>query len=159
MVSKDIIDTEKKTFAENLKELAVFFCIGFTIAMAASMVAAAAFAGNEASQGLSYCWMLLAMCASVSVMQMVFFTTAFIKRMTYPLRVALFGVCLFAVLCAMAFFLGWVPAEEPLAWVTFTVVYLVILALFTVFFTVKLSKEARKLNEGLTEYRRNNPKK
>ncbi len=83
-----------------------------------------------------------------------FFTPAVIRRMAYPARLALFGVCLYAALCALAFIFAWVPASNPGAWVTLTVVYLAILAVLTLAFNAKLSRETRELNDRLAEYRK-----
>ena len=74
--------------------------------------------------------------------------------MAYPARLVLFGVCLYAALCALAFIFAWIPANSPGAWVTFTVVYLAILTVLTLVFNAKLSRETRKLNDRLAEYRK-----
>ena len=154
MSSRDIIDTEKRTPAENLAELARSICIGFTVAMIALLAWGTCFADGTTKQGIYYCWSILAVCVATSVLQIVFFTPAVISRMAYPVRLALFGVCLYATLCALAAFLGWFPMSNPGAWVTFTVVYLAILAVLTLLFNAKLTRETRKLNEGLAEYRK-----
>ena len=44
--------------------------------------------------------------------------------------------------------------NNPGAWVTFTVVYLAILAVLTLAFNAKLSRETRELNDRLAEYRK-----
>lgn len=51
-------------------------------------------------------------------------------------------------------FLGWLPASNPGAWVTFTVAYLAILEVLALAFNAKLSREARELNDRLAEYRK-----
>lgn len=155
MISRDIIDTEKKTPAENLAELVRSISIGFTVAMIALLAWGTCFADDAAKQGIYYCWSILALCVAAPALQLVFFTPAMIRRMAYPARLALFGVCLYATLCALAVFLGWFPVSDPGAWVTFTVVYLAILAVLTLLFNAKLSRETRELNEGLAEYRKN----
>ena len=83
-----------------------------------------------------------------------FFTSAVIRRMAYPARLVLFGVCPYAALCALAFIFAWIPVSNPGAWVTFTVVYLAILAVLTLVFNAKLSRETRELNDRLAEYRK-----
>ena len=69
-------------------------------------------------------------------------------------RLVLFSVGLYMALCALAVFLGWFPVSDPGAWVTFTVVYLAILAVLTLLFNAKLSRETRELNDRLAEYRK-----
>ena len=154
MISRDIIDTDKKTPAENLGQLVKSTCIGFTVAMVAFLAWGTCFADDTAKQGIYYCWSILAVCVAPPVLQLVFFTPVVIRRMAYPARLALFGVCLYAALCALAVFLGWFPVSDPGAWVTLTVAYLAILAVLTLAFNAKLSRETRELNDRLAEYRK-----
>lgn len=154
MINRDVIDTDKKTPVENLGQLAKSICIGFTVAMIVFLALGTCFADDTAKQGIYYCWSILAACVAASALQLVFFTPAVIRRMAYPARLALFGACLYAVLCALAFIFAWVPASNPGAWVTFTVVYLAILAVLTLVFSAKLSRETRELDDRLAEYRK-----
>ena len=68
--------------------------------------------------------------------------------MAYLARLALFGVCPYATLCALAVFFGWLPMSNPGAWATFTVVYLAILAVLILVFNARLSRKTRELNGG-----------
>lgn len=154
MINRNVIDTDKMTPVENLGYLVKSICIGFTVAMIAFLALGTCFADDAAKQGIYYCWSILAACVAASALQLVFFTPAVIRRMAYPARLALFGACLYAVLCALAFIFAWVPASSPGAWVTFTVVYLAILAVLTLVFNAKLSRETRELNDRLAEYRK-----
>ena len=154
MINRNVIDTDKMTPVENLGYLVKSICIGFTVAMIAFLALGTCFADDAAKQGIYYCWSILAACVAASALQLVFFTPAVIRRMAYPARLALFGACLYAVLCALAFIFAWVPASSPGAWVTFTVVYLAILAVLTLAFNAKLSRETRELNDRLAEYRK-----
>lgn len=154
MINRDVIDTDKKTPVENLGYLVKSICIGFTVAMIAFLALGTCFADDAAKQGIYYCWSILAACVATSALQLVFFTPAVIRRMAYPARLALFGACLYAVLCALAFIFAWVPVSSPGAWVTFTVVYLATLAVLTLVFNAKLSRETRELNDRLAEYRK-----
>lgn len=154
MINRDIIDTDKKTPVENLGQLVKSICIRFTVAMIAFLALGTCFADDAAKQGIYYCWSILAASVAASALQLVFFTPAVIRRMAYPARLMLFGVCLYAVLCALAFIFAWIPANNPGAWVTFTVVYLAILAVLTLVFNAKLSRETRELNDRIAEYRK-----
>ena len=154
MIDRDIIDTDKKTPVENLGYLVKSICVGFTVAMVAFLALGTCFADDAAKQGINYCWSILAACVAAPALQLVFFTPAVFRRMAYPARLALFGVCLYAALCALAFIFAWVPASNPGAWATFTVVYLAILAVLTLAFNAKLSRETRELNDRLAEYRK-----
>lgn len=154
MINRDIIDTDKKTPAENLEQLVKSICIGFTVAMIAFLALGTCFADDAAKQGIYYCWSILAVCVAAPALQLVFFTPAVIKRMAYTARLALFGICLYALLCVLAILFDWLPASNLGAWATFTVVYLVILAVLTLAFSVKLSRETSELNDKLAEYRK-----
>lgn len=154
MINRDIIDTDKKTPVENLGQLVKSICIGFTVAMTAFLALGTCFADEAAKRGIYYCWSILAACVAAPALQLVFFTPVVIRRMAYPARLALFGVCLYATLCALAVFLGWFPVSDPGAWVTFTIVYLAILAVLTLVFNAKLSRETRELNDRLAQYRK-----
>ena len=154
MINRDIIDTDKKTPVENLGQLVKSTCIGFTVAMIAFLALGTCFADDTAKQGINYCWSILAACVTVPALQFVFFTPAVIRRMAYPARLVLFSVCLYAApLCiGVCLCLGF--RGQPRAWVTFTVVYLAILAVLTLAFNAKLSRETRELNDRLAEYRK-----
>ncbi len=153
MARKDIIDTEKKTPAENVKTFLSTLCIGFTTIMIICMVFGSIFADEGSRQGINYCWSILAVCAIAAALQFVFFTPTFIKRMAYPVRVAIFGICLYAILAVVAVAMSWFPVDMVGAWVSFTVTYLAILAAATIFFHFKAKREYRDLNERLAEYR------
>ena len=155
MMRRDIIDTERKTPAENAQTFALTLCVGFTVTTVISLVFATLFAGAEARRGIGYSWSILAVCAVAAALQFVFFTPTLIKRMAYPLRLALFGICLYAVLVAAALAMSWFPVEMPGAWLSFTMTYLVMLAGATAFYHFKAKREERILNERLDEYRRN----
>lgn len=155
MLRKDMIDTERKTPADNARTFVLTLCVGFTVTMVICLIFATLFAGDEAKQGIGYCWSILAACAAATALQFVFFTPVIIKRMAYPIRLAIFGVCLYAVLAAVAVTMNWFPVDMIGAWVSFTMTYLVMLAGATAFFHFKAKHEERILNEKLDEYRRN----
>lgn len=154
MIDKNVIDTDGKTLAENLTGLLSNICIGFTISMAVVLAVGSCFADGATRQLIRYCWVLLAVCAAGPVLQFVFFTPTLIRQMTYTRRLTLFGICLYALLGALAVALGWFPAANPGAWATYTVCYLAILAALALMFNVRLRRETRELNEGLAEYRK-----
>ena len=103
-----------------------------------------------------WCWSLFGSCVCAAALQFVFFTPVVIRRMAYPLRLFLFGICLYAVLAALAVAMSWFPTGEAGPWVTFTAIYLVMLAAATAMFATEHRLEERKLNEGLSEFRKHN---
>lgn len=156
MARKSIIDTEARTPSQNAITLLVTFCAAFTTAMIVCMIFGTIFADEESKRGIMYSWSVLGACACAAVLQFVFFTPTVIKKMAYPLRLLLFGVCLYVVLAALAVAMSWFPTGMVGAWVSFTVTYLITLAALTALFAIKHRHEERVLNERLSEYRRNN---
>lgn len=152
-MSNKIIDTEKKGVGEYLKMLVTNFCIAFTIFMLFSMVFGMIFAGEEARAGIMYCWGIAGAMLAAVIMQLVFFTPLLIKKMGYGARVALFGICFYAVLAPLAVAFDWFPAAMPEAWVSFTVIYLVILVLLSALFTALYRRQTKRLNEMLAKYK------
>ena len=156
MTRKDIIDTEARTPAENARTFLATLCVSFTVTMVICMIFGTIFADEASKQGIMYCWSVLGACVCAAALQFVFFTPVVIKRMTYPLRLFLFGVCLYVVLAVLAVTMGWFPADMAGAWASFTISYLVALAVATAAYAAKHRREERTLNEKLNEYRRNN---
>lgn len=152
-MSNKIIDTEKKGAGEYLKMLVTNFCIAFTIFMLFSMVFGMIFAGEEARAGIMYCWGIAGAMLAAVIMQLVFFTPLVIRRFGYGARIALFGICFYAVLAPLAVAFDWFPAAMPEAWVSFTVIYLVILVLLSALFTALYRRQTKRLNEMLAKYK------
>lgn len=148
-----IIDPERKSAGQVLRELALNFCIGFTLVMLFSIAFGLVFADDQAKQGILYCVMLAGAMLVAAVLQMLFFTPVVFKRMGGAARLAGFGLCLYALLAAMGAIFQWFPADNPWGWVSFTVIYLVILALMTLVFGRIYRKEGKALNEGLARYK------
>lgn len=152
-MSHKIIDTERKRPGEVLKMLGINFCIAFTIFMLFTMVFGMIYADEDAKEGIMYCWGIAGAMLVAVVMQLVFFTPLVIRRLGYATRVALFGVGFYAVLTPLGALFGWFPADMPGAWVTWTVIYIVILAFLTVLFTMIYRREAKALNKKLERYK------
>lgn len=152
-MSSKIIDTERKGAGEVIRMLCINFCIAFTIFMVMSMAFGMIFADEQAKTGIMYCWTIAGAMLAAVVLQLVFFTPLLIKRLGYGARVALFGICFFAVLAPLAVVFNWFPADMPVAWVSFTIIYLVILALLSVLFTALYRKQTKRLNEMLAKYK------
>lgn len=152
-MSNKIIDTEKKSAGEVLKMLGINFSVAFTVFMLFSMVFGMIFAGEEARTGIMYCWGIAGAMLAAVIMQLVFFTPLVIRRFGYGARIALFGICFYAVLAPLAVAFDWFPAAMPEAWVSFTVIYLVILVLLSALFTALYRRQTKRLNEMLAKYK------
>ena len=141
-MNNKIIDTERKTPGEIMKML----CINFSIA---SMFFGMIYADEEARAGIMYCWTIAGAMLLAVVLQLVFFTPLLIRRLNYGARIALFGVCFYAVLTPLAIAFGWFPTELPGAWLIWSVTYVVILALSSLLFTGLYRRETKLLNKQL----------
>lgn len=148
-----MIDNEKTTFSQALASLAKNFCIGFTLLMLFSMAAGMIFASEDAKAGIIMCWELAGVMLAAALFQMIFFTPVVIKRMNYAVRLVLFGICLYALLVACGVGMNWFPTDEPAAWASFTVTYLVILAVMTIIFTAIYKRSVKELNEHLSAFK------
>lgn len=154
MTSRNAIDTEYRTAGENVRSFAISLCVGFTAIMLVSMVMGSIFASEEAKQGINLCWSIFGVCVAAAALQLVFFTPTIIRRMPNALRSALFGLCLYAVLAVTAVAMGWFPSHNLMAWVSFTITYLLIFAVLSVIFSLSYKRQQRELDEKLAEYRR-----
>lgn len=153
MLRKEIIDTERATPAENARRFLVTVSAEFTVGMLFYLAFTSAFAAQGAQMELRVCWSMLALFVAATALQLVFFTPTFIKRMSYPVRLALFGVGLYVALAIAAVTMNWFPVEYVSAWVIFDITYLAMLAAATAIAHRKAKRDYRALNEKLAEYR------
>ena len=116
-MATQIIDTEKKTAGKYAREFFTNACIAFAVAMVFFLAAGTIFKGESHASGVMMGWGLLVACIVSSGLQLVFFTPALIKRMSYPVRATLFGLCFFPVLAGIAALFSWFPMEYPAAWI------------------------------------------
>ena len=117
------------------------------------------FADENARTGILYCWGMAGMMLIAVVFQLVFFSPMVIKRLSYVPRIVLFGISLYIVLAICAATQCWFPADNTGAWTSFTVIYLVILAILTAIFTLIYKRSVRELNSGLQRYKETSSRK
>lgn len=148
-----IINSEKVSLCNALKDLLVNFCIGFTLLILFSCIAGLIYADEAAKPGIIMCLSIGAAMLICAVLQLIFFTPVLIKRMGYVWRLSFFGICLYVILalCGAAF--SWFPADNVGAWIAFTVTYLIILAFMSVVFTLINKRNIKTLNDKLTEFK------
>lgn len=149
MERRDIKVSESIAMSKRIKRLCLNTCIGFTLFMVVCMILGSIFADEEAKRGILYCWSILGACAVAAVMQFVFFTDALIKHLSYPIRLILFGICLYAILAGIAFAFAWFPMENPGAWISFSVSYLLIFAAISLCFHFRDKRQTKLMNERL----------
>ena len=153
MLYRDSIDTETPTPRESIQMFFVVACAEFTIAMVVYLIATSVFAHKGAQLELGICWSMVGVALAATTLQLLFFTPIFIKRMSYPVRLALFGVGLYVLIATVAVAMNWFPSESKDAWISFTISYLSIFIAGTAFAHYKMKKEYRVLNEKLAQYR------
>lgn len=151
-VSK-IIDPEDTSPCNALKELLVNFCIGFTLLILFSCIFGLIFADEAAKPGIIMCLSIGVAMLICAVLQLIFFTPVFIKRMGYVWRLSFFGICLYVILALYGVAFSWFPADNLGAWIAFTVAYLIILAFMSVVFTLINKRNIKTLNDKLTEFK------
>ena len=91
-------------------------------------------------------------------MQVVAFSNLLFKKLSYGWRMAVFAVPFFAVLTAFAVGFEWFPTENAGAWVSFAVVFIVILAAITAGIELYYRLSGRKWDDRLDWYRRRKEK-
>lgn len=152
-MTNKIIDPERASAGKVVKDLAMNFCIMFTLFTLFICIFGLIFADEAAKPGIIMCLSIGVGMLVCAVLQSVFFTPVLIKRMGYGPRLALFGVCLYVLLAAFGAIFDWFPADNIGAWVGFTITYLVILALMTVLFTAINRRNIKALNDGLARFK------
>ena len=130
-----------------VKNALVHACIYFTIAMALWLIVGFVFAPGRlrASSCRHRSW--APACSWRSC------TDRVMKRPGYPVRILGFGVCGIVALGACAWLGGWVPRDVPEAWITFAVIYLLLLVLFTVVFSFVYRNEVAKYSDALKRFK------
>lgn len=108
---------------------------------------------GEKNVSVTVLFELLALCLAGSLLQYVAFTDAVIKKMRYSLRMVVFTLPFLALmtLCAVAF--DWFPKSEPVAWATFFIIFVLVLAAFTAGFEIYYRASGRRYDGLLGEYR------
>lgn len=130
--------------------IAVSTCVMFTVFMALLTAIALVLAGPR--YGLVYTVTLMVAVFVLAVLQFIWFSDCLIKRLAYALRILGFGLCAFAALVVCALLGSWVPVDNPYAWVTFTLIYLVILGLMCIGYQVYFKKTCGSYDAALQRY-------
>ncbi len=130
-------------------------------AWAVAAVVVWAVAGAVARGGLDGTarWVLSVVVAMLAggILQQLWFNFRATARLSYAGRIAGFGLTYFAILAGCAALGSWLPAGNPWAWVSFAVLYLMVLAALTIVFTVafrRRSEEYQRVLDGFRSRRR-----
>lgn len=136
---------------ELAKQTLFTICVFFTLAMIVCLALGYTFAGP--SYGLNLTTSLLIMTIGIGVLQALWFSGVVVKKLTYPTRIACFGVTAFPILVVSAHIGAWLPTDRPEAWGLFVAIFFVILALMTVGYMLYFRKTAGSYEQALVRYR------
>lgn len=157
MSNKSQIVVGNEKFETNLTlggALGTGFYTGSTYAVGTlfvTLLAGIGFAGPTAGILLSLSVLVAGL--ACGILQQIWFNWEGTLRWSYPVRLAWFGVTLFASLAACAWLGGWVPKGNLWAWLIFSLVFLAILAVLTVVIGHSLRRQGVDYKRQLEDYR------
>lgn len=125
-------------------------CVMFTAFMLVGSLIAMGFVGPE--YGLVLTFTILLASVAFSVLQALWFTDKAIKWLSYPLRILGFGITAFLVLSGCAWLGDWFPMENGWAWVTFAIIYFVILVVCCIVFQIYFRRTVGSFDAALRQY-------
>lgn len=152
-----------KKFLKLVMELKSWICLSFTaailiyltidflldwIAEGGSLTAA----WGSFAETKMHCTLILQifiLCACISLLQYVFFSGRVLKKPSYSLRMALFAVVCFGLCLGFAGMFRWFPLENPGAWLSFAVIFLIAFAGISLGFEIYFRAMAKKYDEAL----------
>lgn len=133
-----------------VKRTLVGACVLFTIFMVFGSLAAMGFVGPQYGLVMTLTLMLAAI--ALSVLQAVWFTDRLIGRLSYPLRILGYGATAFVALLGCAWLGNWFPLDDGGAWVTFTLIYFIVLAAFCIGYQIYFKRTVGSFDEALRHY-------
>lgn len=135
---------------EFAKRVAVSACVMFTVFMTVGCVGVMAFTGPQYGLVMSLTFLL----ASVlfALLRGLWFTDKLIRGLSYPLRIMGFGVTGFLSLALCARIGEWLPADNPGAWASFTVIFLAVLAAFCIGYQIYFKRTVGSFDAALRRY-------
>lgn len=101
---------------------------------------------------------MLLVSLAAAFMQIIAFSNLIIKKLSYAWRLAVFALPFGAILTACAVTFQWFPIENPGAWVTFWIIFIVIFVLCTAGFELYFRLSGRKYDDKLDWYKKNRDK-
>ena len=132
------------------KKIIISTCTMFTLFMAIGSIAVIAFTGPQ--YGLVMTLSLLAASLLFAILRGIWFTDKFVRKLAYPARIVGFGITAFVALAACAWIGNWFPADNVWAWISFSVIFLVILIGFCVGYQIYFKKTVGSFDDALRKY-------
>lgn len=125
-------------------------CVAFTVMMTVSLIIGYATIGPN--DGLNLALSILIASVIAAVLQGLWFSGIFIKRLRYSLRILGFAVMLLPSLFACGWFGEWFPHSLESAGL-FVVIFVVLLAVITAGYGVYFTKTVGSYEQALEKYR------
>lgn len=132
------------------KNIAIGTCAGFTIMTVCYLAAWFIFEGPN--EYLTTFVSILGASVSCACLQAFWFYSPFVKKLSYALRGLGFSLMLFPVLLGCAWFGAWFPLTVGSV-ISFSIIFLVILAIMFVIYSIYFRKIAGSYEEALKAYR------
>lgn len=132
------------------KRIIVSACIMFTIFMAVGSIGVIAFTGPQ--YGLVMTLTLLLAAFLFAALRGVWFTDKLIATLAYPLRIAGFGLTAFVALALCAWLGNWFPLDNPWAWASFAIIYLVVLVICCIGYQIRFKRTVGSFDAALSAY-------
>lgn len=142
-----------KKFCDLILKWKMAACMMFTGACMVFMIIT--FAMGHTSIPIGYLVDLMIVSFIGTFIQAIAFTTVFIKKMIYPLRLLLFVICFLPVLAVFAWKRQWFPIQYVGAWLTFILIFVGIFVVITAGFEIYYRVTGRKYDGLLGEKQRN----
>lgn len=102
---------------------------------------------------------MLLVSIAAALMQILAFSNLILKKLSYTWRLVVFAIPFGAVLTACAVVFRWFPIENPGAWITFGVIFVVIFVLCMAGFELYFRLSGRKYDDKLDWYKKNREEK
>lgn len=145
-----------KKFLNVVMQIKTNLSMAFTAMM--SILLVAAFVMKLEALSLNYIFSILLVSVIVSIFQVVAFSDIIIKKMSYAFRLCIFAIPFYLVLSFVAIQFQWFPKENWGGWVTFSVIFFVILIAMTAGFEIYYRVSGHKYDGLLGEYHRKRQK-
>lgn len=140
-----------KKFLQFVVEFKSWLSLCFTAAMLIFLIIS--WIVGERTVSIGSIFQIFLLSVGGTLLQFVFFSGQVIKKMRYSLRLLLFAFPMLALVTVFAAWCGWVPVENPGAWVLFFVSFLVCFALICAGFEFCFWVTGKKYDGLLGQYR------
>ncbi len=126
------------------------FCILFgTSAQGLSSI----FSLGNAGVGIATSFQFLLALSVITALRLVFMTDILIKNMPLAARIISLFSAAFTTILLFIFLFDWFPADMPIAWIMFTVCFIISCAISTAISVMAEKDENRRLEEALKRYK------